>query len=324
MTAVSVISVFHNRAHGVAATAESLLAQTHANLDIQLVDDGSTDTTLHLMQRYAGDPRVRIVSHHNMGFVAALKHAIASTTSPYIALLGAGDTCHPERLARQAEVLDRHGNVGAVGCGTENVNATNGAVISVKRSKLEQPVSQMVLRSNPFHHGEIMFRRSLYDAVGGYRDFFVFAQDRDLICRFSHRADFHIIEDVLYTRVANAPGSVSASPEKLCLQRRLSDFAVFCHRERLAGRPDPLDTYGPAAALLRDRSPRLAQELRAFGLGALRRGDLAKARKFLQQAHAEGPHLLSLLGLAATSIFARPRTAPSAPLAREIVGADQR
>jgi glycosyltransferase involved in cell wall biosynthesis len=306
MTAVSVISVFHNRAEGVARTVESLLAQDHPDLDIVLVDDGSTDATGAALRRYK-DPRLRLQSHGNIGFVAALKRAIAATQSPYIALLGSGDACRPTRLSRQANTLDERATVGAVGCGTENLDPETGRVISHKIAQLRQPAARMMLTRNPFHHGEIMFRRALYEAVGGYRDFFVFAQDRDLVCRFSHRTEFHIVDDILYSRYARLPGSVSASPEKLLLQRCLSDFAVYCHAQRLKGLPDPLDTYGPAAALLRPSSPRLARELRSIGLGALRRGDLEKARTFLTYAEEYYAHPLSALGLAAVEAADRLR-----------------
>lgn len=302
MTSVSVISVFHNRAFGVAATVESLIGQDHDDLEIILVDDGSTDGTLNALRRY-DDSRLRVEGHENMGFVRALKEAIAGARGEYIALLGAGDACRPDRISRQANALDQHNSVGAVGCWTENVEASTGRVISLKQTTLARPVSRMVLTCNPFHHGEIMYRRSLYEAVGGYREFFTYAQDRDLICRFSQRADFHVIEDVLYTRQARLPGSVSASPDKLLLQRNLSDFAVHCHAERLANRPDPLDRYGPIAALRRPPSPRLVRELRTTGLSALRRGNADMARTFLAHAQARAPHPLSLLGLTAAQVL---------------------
>lgn len=324
MTAVSVISVFHNRAQGVAATVESLIKQDHRELQIVLVDDGSTDGTLAALRRYE-DPRIRLDTHANMGFVRALKRAVASTSAPYVALLGAGDACRPDRLSRQASILDEKPNVGAVGCGSENLDARTGDLISRKMTKLTEPISRMVLTRNPFHHGEIMFRRSLYDAVGGYRDFFVFAQDRDLVCRFSQRADFHVIEDILYTRYARMAGSVSASPEKLLLQRRLSDFAVYCHAERLEGRPDPLDQFGPAAALMQPPSPRLARELRAIGLGALKRGNVPMARTFLAYAQQHAPHPLSFLGRSAAELLASfPRGVKGPRMRRQALSADGR
>jgi glycosyltransferase involved in cell wall biosynthesis len=296
MTKVSVISVFHNRVHGVARTVKCLLAQDHTDLEIILVDDGSTDGTGAALRGHAGD-RVRVIEHENLGFVAALKQAIVSASGEYIAIMGSGDSCAPTRLSRQAGVLDAHSDVGVVGCGTDNVDPDTGAVVSRKVSSFGGRADAIVLERNLFHHGEIMFRRSVYDAVGGYREFFTYAQDRDLICRLSQITNFYVIEDVLYARSARLDGSVSADPRRLLLQRCLSDFAVYCHTERLRGRPDPLDQHGPAAALIKPYSPRLAQELRAMGLGALRRGRRQEARTFLSFAHDQQPHLLSGLGL---------------------------
>ena len=323
MTAVSVISVFHNRVQGVAPTVESLIHQDHDDLEIVLVDDGSTDGTLEALRRY-DHPRLRIEAHENMGFVHALKRAVATTRAPYVALLGAGDACRPERLSRQAALLDEKPEVGAVGCGTENLDARTGALISRKITQVERPAARMLLTRNPFHHGEIMFRRSLYDAVGGYREFFAFAQDRDLICRLSQRAELHVIEDVLYTRYARMTGSVSVSPEKLLLQRRLSDFAVYCHAERLAGRADPLDKYGPAAALMQPPSPRLARELRAMGLGALKRRNVPMARTLLSYAQAYSPHPLSFLGAAVADLLTSQQRGGAHPRTHHVLKADGR
>lgn len=311
MTRVSVIAVFHNRAPLVRRTVESLLAQDHAELDIVLVDDGSTDATLAALQRFGGGC-VRVESHPNIGFVRSLKRAIVSSRGEYVAIQGSGDWCHPSRISRQAMVLDQMPDVGVVGCGTENVDATGGAVVSHKVRRFHGDASRLLLTRNLFHHGEIMMRRKLYDAVGGYRDFFTYAQDRDLVCRLSLAANFFVIEDVLYSRYAHLAGSVSASPERLLAQRCLSDFAVFCHAQRLQGQPDPLDLHGPLAALLKPPSPRLARELRAMGLGALRRGRLDAAQTFLRFAHANRPHLLSRLGLLAARAVDWPSESRSA------------
>lgn len=298
MSSVSVIAVFHNRAALVRRTVESLLAQDHRDLEIILVDDGSTDATLDALQQFDGG-RVRVESHPNRGFVPSLKHAIASARGDYVAIQGSGDYCHPSRIARQAHVLDAMPDVGVVGCGTENIDPASGKVLSHKLRSFHGDASHLLLTGNLFHHGEIMMRRPLYDAVGGYREFFVYAQDRDLVCRLSTATLFHVIEEVLYSRYARLDGSISASPQKLLMQRCLSDFAVYCHAQRLKGLPDPLDLHGPLALLLKPPSPRLARELRAMGLGALRRGQIEAAQTFLRYAHAHRTHPLSWLGLAA-------------------------
>jgi GT2 family glycosyltransferase len=319
MTKVSVVSVFHNRARWAERTASSLLAQDHRDLEIILVDDGSTDGTLEALRRAAGD-RARVETHANMGFVAALKRAIALSGGEYIALLGSGDTCHPQRLSRQARVLDQRPEIGLVACGTERLDESSHS-LGAHVLAIDGDASRLVLERNPFHHGELMYRRSVYDAVGGYRDFFTYAQDHDLVCRMSRATHFYFLPDILYQRYAKAPGSVSASPERVLAQRCFSHLAVRCHAECLAGRPDPLAKWGNAGALLLPPSTVLAKSVRSLGLWRLREGDDAAARVFLEFAHAHQRHPLSLLGLAALRMKgSRRRRAPPLNATRESPG----
>lgn len=106
-----------------------------------------------------------------------------------------------------------------------------------------------------------MYRRDLFDRVGGYRKFFSFAQDYDLWCRMSGHSRFHVIPEVLYRRKIGVPGSVTASAEKLILQKYCSSFAAYCHAERLQGRPDPLDQSGPISGLGLPISGRVKKKL---------------------------------------------------------------
>ena len=83
------------------------------------------------------------------------------------------------------------------------------------------------------------------------------------------------------------PGSVSGTPHKRLLQRFFSDAAVWCHREALAGRGDPIDRFGPDAVLMRPRSARLARALAVEALGYRRSGDAAAARLFAEASWIE-------------------------------------
>src|SRR5690606_37482101 len=154
----------------------------------------------------------------------------------YIAIHGSGDLSLPNRFRRQSAVLDQRPEVGVVGCYSLCVYS-NGEMPSYREGKsFSGDACRYMLSGNLFHQGEVMMRRACYEQVGGYRDFFKFAQDRDLFCRMSQVTHFHVVEEVLYTKYVGVPGSVSGTPEKVILQRFLSDFACFCHRERLAGK----------------------------------------------------------------------------------------
>ena len=122
------------------------------------------------------DPRLKIVYQENIGFTASMNRAIRGSAGQYVAVHGAGDVSHPDRLALQAAYLDANPAVGAVGCR----RADNGRATISNDSVKRGPMLDVMLNYNPFSHGEVMFRRSLFDRVGGYREAFRFAQDRDL------------------------------------------------------------------------------------------------------------------------------------------------
>ena len=104
---VSVVIPSYNRAYCVATTIDSALSQTHANLEILLVDDGSTDDTRALIeQRYHGEPRVRYIHQANAGVSAARNHGLRLARGAFIALLDSDDIWLPWKLEAQLRCLE--------------------------------------------------------------------------------------------------------------------------------------------------------------------------------------------------------------------------
>lgn len=300
MTRVSVISVFYNRGKFVQPSVESLLAQDHGDLEIILVDDQSTDDTLAQLQRFANDPRVRIIAQSNSGFTRSMNNAIRASSGEYIAVHGSGDISLPARLSAQARILDAQPEVGVVGCWVEN-DEDDGSGTRVLKAPNDLPFAETLLKRNLFTHGEVMFRRAIFDAVGGYREFFSFAQDRDLWMRMSEQCGYRIVTEPLYRRI-KLPGGVAKSPEKLLLQTYLSDFAVQCARARRRGERDPLDRHGPAAAFLRERSELFARRIAWQGVKWMLAGNLDHGWTLIKQAAGEfrSRQLMMIRTLAAT------------------------
>ncbi|RYF04511.1 MAG: glycosyltransferase family 2 protein, partial [Oxalobacteraceae bacterium] len=116
---VSIITVFHNRAEHVEASIASLLAQRGVDYEIVALDDGSTDDTLACLQAIS-NPRLTVVAQANTGFTAAINTAIAHSRGRYIAIHGAGDISLPNRIARQAAILEARPEVGVIGCHVSN------------------------------------------------------------------------------------------------------------------------------------------------------------------------------------------------------------
>jgi glycosyltransferase involved in cell wall biosynthesis len=113
---VSIIVPIYNQLPFIRETVESVLAQDHANLELVLSDDGSTDGTVEILREYAErDPRVRVVaSEANTGIAGAFNRALDAHTGDYIAWLGGDDVMLPGKLSRQVAVLGSRPD--AIGC----------------------------------------------------------------------------------------------------------------------------------------------------------------------------------------------------------------
>jgi glycosyltransferase involved in cell wall biosynthesis len=152
-----------------------------------VVNDGSSDPRVREILDGYRDARLRVIHQDNAGFVQAIRRAIAASQAPFIAIQGAGDVSHPQRLARQYAFLAAHPEVAMAGCRYHNVTKRAGSddVRRLGKCRNPEPTAAEIRRGNPFAHGEVMIRRACYDAVGGYRTFFVNSQDKDLWLRLS-------------------------------------------------------------------------------------------------------------------------------------------
>lgn len=107
---VSVALVVYNGQKDVAAAIESVLAQTYRPLELIVVDDGSTDHTWELLQRYG--ERIVAIRQSNGGLPAARNTALKHARGEFIALMDHDDLCMPERIAVQVAFLQQHPEVG--------------------------------------------------------------------------------------------------------------------------------------------------------------------------------------------------------------------
>jgi GT2 family glycosyltransferase len=112
---VSVVVPTYNRAYCLARTLDSVLAQTHANFEIILVDDGSTDGTEDLVARSFGrDGRIKYIYQQNQGVTAARNRALAMSQGDYVAFLDSDDVWMPWKLEIQLACFRQCPEVGMV------------------------------------------------------------------------------------------------------------------------------------------------------------------------------------------------------------------
>lgn len=105
---VSVILPLYNNARDVGPAIDSVLDQTMADLELVIVDDGSSDDTLEVVRRF-DDPRIVVLAQENHGGAHATNVGIRAARGRYVALFAGDDVCRPERLERELAFLEASG-----------------------------------------------------------------------------------------------------------------------------------------------------------------------------------------------------------------------
>lgn len=184
---VSVLISVHDGEATLPATLESIRAQTFGDLEIVVVNDGSTDGTAALL-RGCTDPRLRVIEQPRAGLTKALNAGLRTARGEIIARLDADDTAHPERIAVQVEALDRDPELGLLGSWADIVDE-RGRVIRRERPPVDDAaIRAQLLWDNAFLHSAIAFRRGVVERVGRYDEAVARSQDYDLVWRVSRVA----------------------------------------------------------------------------------------------------------------------------------------
>jgi glycosyltransferase involved in cell wall biosynthesis len=189
MPAVSVLMAVYNGERHLAAALESILAQTHRDFELVIVDDGSTDRSRAIAAGYH-DARVRIVAlGRNVGLSAALNEGLRTIESPLVARQDADDLSEPERLERQLARMRDDPSLALLGTQGLALAEDGRATGEVVRPIGTHAIRWYSLFDNPFIHTSVMCRTAVVrDELGGFDGRYdPFSQDYALWCRLMAR-----------------------------------------------------------------------------------------------------------------------------------------
>ena len=194
---ISLVVTVYNRQSFLAATIESILAQTYGDFELVIWDDGSTDRSVSIAQQYAEkDDRIQVVLGQNQGVTAALKAAIALTHGPYLGWVDSDDLLAPTALSETIAVLISAPTVGMV---YTHYHVMDGAGVDLGlgvRCQVPYSAEQLLVNFMTFHFR--LLRRSVYDAVGGLDVGYERAEDYDLCLRLSEVTEIRCVPKPLY------------------------------------------------------------------------------------------------------------------------------
>ncbi len=242
---VSVVMTTYNGEHFLSKAIESILQQSFTDLELIIVDDGSTDSSALIIRSFtARDSRVRgVFLNRNLGIPKAANRGLRATRGEYIARMDSDDLCHRDRLEKQVSYLDRHHDIYMLGCGYQNIDEHGVRMRALdvpffcRRAFLERCIKKGVY---PLVHASLMVRRFCFEELAGYREIFTLGEDLDLYARMRDRygAVFGNLSERLYSyrRYGTSLTGASNSSEH-ALVRVLVQYSSECRRSVLS---DPL------------------------------------------------------------------------------------
>lgn len=168
MAKISIIMGIYNCADTLCEAIDSILAQTYTNWQVIMCDDGSTDNTYDIAQKYVErypDKFILLRNEKNLGLNQTLNNCLAVADGTYIARMDGDDISLPERLETEIEFLEAHPEYAIVS--TPMKYFDKNGVFREGKGGGEPNIKRMPL-ATPFCHAPCMVRKEAYDAVGGY------------------------------------------------------------------------------------------------------------------------------------------------------------
>jgi glycosyltransferase involved in cell wall biosynthesis len=294
---VSVVIPAFNAEVTIAETLRSVRAQTHGDLEIIVVDDGSTDRTRDLIEeQVAEDPRIRLISQRNSGVAAARNAGAAESTGEFFAPLDADDIWYPRKIERQVEQF-------AAGDADLGLVYTWSAIIDAESKVVEQRMPaiagwvlpQMALRNFIGNASSPLVRMSAFYKAGGYDPSLRARnaqglEDRKFYLQLAERYCFAVVLEQL-TGYRSVVGSMSRD----ALQMLRSHDAVSS--DFSAGHPELKSTFHESRnRLARYLLRRTLRERRYADAASLVRAMMAHDPQFTMQT-------MAMLGRKADKIF---------------------
>jgi glycosyltransferase involved in cell wall biosynthesis len=219
MTLVSVIIPSFNHAAFIKEAVDSVLQQSASDLELIVVDDGSTDQSIEILSGVS-DQRLQVIRQDNRGAHAAINRGLNRATGKFLSILNSDDSYHPERLEKTIAVLVNNKNIGLVGTYIQIIDANNRTLgikhgyqdcepwlldVPQKSFRAQTDLRAALLTENYWATtSNFVFPRQWYEKVGEFRPL-RFTHDWDFALRMARIAELKMLpEPLLKYRVHEA------------------------------------------------------------------------------------------------------------------------
>ncbi len=219
-TQISVIMPVYNAEKYIKLAIESILSQTFIDFEFIIINDGSTDRTLNILEEYAQqDHRIQLVSRENKGLVATLNEGLALAKAPLVARMDADDISLPDRLEKQVAYLAEHANCIAIGGQTLIIDPEGDEMCIWNKLTCFEEIQDQHLNTfvgSAVAHPSMMYRTSAVRSIGDYKEDCYPSEDLDLLLRLSTIGDIENLSEVIlkYRVHSQSICATQQSPQK--------------------------------------------------------------------------------------------------------------
>lgn len=168
---VSVIVPAYNMEQYIAETLDSILCSTYTNIEVIVIDDGSTDTTIPIVEKYVvQDPRIRLLKQKNAGPARARNNGIQNCNGEYILPVDSDDLISPSFIAAAVNAIQSDNNIKVVSCRCEFFGMRKGEWILPDFNLNKLALDNRICATS-------MYRRNDWARIGGYNETIIARED---------------------------------------------------------------------------------------------------------------------------------------------------
>lgn len=194
---VTVLMPVYNGGMFIAQAIESILNQTYRDFEFIIIDDGSTDDSVCIINTYKDARIILLKNERNLGLPTSLNIGLDIAKGEYVARMDCDDISFPERFEKQVKYLDCHKEIGIVGTWMELFGDKRGIISKAPINFNEIKCSLLLFSS--ISHATIMFRRSLFNKYNlRYDPDYYACEDYELFSRVFKNINATSLSEILY------------------------------------------------------------------------------------------------------------------------------
>lgn len=247
---VSIIIPSYNAAKYIKEAVDSALAQTYKNLEIVVVDDGSTDDTKTVLESYVASGRIRYIYQGNKGLAGARNTGIRAAKGDYIAFLDADDLFLPDKVAEQIRVFEENPEYRI--CYSDLLHfSEDGQTYHHRYQYPSGDVFEPLLHRQLINPLTVMVERKMFEKYGFFDETLRRSEDWDLWLRWAHAGEkfYYLNKPLARYRIRSAGNLSSADSEPEMKEKNLWLFSRF--GQRLSKEEQKRYKFGDVLRLLR-------------------------------------------------------------------------